>query len=501
MYQAMVVEDSKPILRSIARQIESVDSRIRVVATATNGREALTRLRNAKVDILFSDIKMPVMSGLDLLSEVRSQNPNLRCVIISGYDDFEFARQAIQLGVDEYILKPVANDELKTVLGKIVASLDRGRKQVFQEELSRALKRGEAVWHAPNDALHSPYGICLLRFGVLRDGSLAPDLAGMRATFDRAGPCAESLFFVEARGHSELAVLADLDVLSDEEWRNRCSGVFESMSRQGRIARMACSSGHSDVLELPAHVASLSRCLDGNVSLDAPTMLWLDDAPADRSTGILRDELERFREEATLVAGTHSPDEFRLGVGTFTSSWRARNLSLIVVRKLLGLLIDAIDESANDPPRDTTAVVEALLERSTSYEALVDELCRFHSVAIQRKGETEPSSESIVHAAVELFRRNLGRSISMSEVAARLGFSLSYVHRVLRSALGKAPMEYYNEMKLEEAKRLLGQYPNRKVKEIARSLGFEDEHYFSRVFKNHVSLSPGEYRQQAKPGP
>lgn len=125
MYQAMVVEDSKPILRSIARQIESVDSRIRVVATATNGREALTRLRNAKVDILFSDIKMPVMSGLDLLSEVRCQNPNLRCVIISGYDDFEFARQAIQLGVDEYILKPVANDELKTVLGKIVASLDR----------------------------------------------------------------------------------------------------------------------------------------------------------------------------------------------------------------------------------------------------------------------------------------------------------------------------------------------------------------------------------------
>jgi two-component system response regulator YesN len=58
-------------------------------------------------------------------------------------------------------------------------------------------------------------------------------------------------------------------------------------------------------------------------------------------------------------------------------------------------------------------------------------------------------------------------------------------------------MEYYNDMKLEEAKRLLARYPHRKVKEIALSLGFEDQHYFSRVFKTHVSLSPLEYRQQA----
>ncbi len=498
-YSALVVEDSRPILRNIAQQIESVHDRVRVVATACNGREALMKLRGSRVDIVFSDIKMPVLGGLDFLGEARSLNPGLRCVIISGYDDFEFARQAIQLGVDAYILKPVTKDELRTVVEKIVSSLDLGRRGVFQEELSRALKREEAVWHAPNDVLRGPYGICLLRCGALRDGPCAVDMADMRATFSHAGSCDGSLFFAETRGHSELAVVCDLQALSHEAWRDICSRVFESLSRRGQVARMACSSGYADVPGLPSHAAFLSQCLEEHVCLDTPTLFWPDGISSEPGMGIPRDEFARFKEEAGLMAGAGSVDEFRLRLEDFVRSWRARSLTLITVRKLLGLMVDAIDECANDPSstRDSTVTVEKLLGRSGSYETLVDELCLVFQAAIERRKDADSSSESIVQAAIDLFRRNLARNITMSEVAARLGFSLSYVHRVLRSALGKAPMEYYNDMKLEEAKRLLARYPHRKVKEIALSLGFEDQHYFSRVFKTHVSLSPLEYREQA----
>lgn len=498
-YSAMVVEDSKPILRNIAQQIESVHARVRVVATAGNGREALMKLRGARVDIVFSDIKMPVLGGLDFLGEARSQNPGLRCVIISGYDDFEFARQAIQIRVDEYILKPVTKEELRTVLEKIVASLDHGRRQAFQEELSRALKRGETAWHAPNDVLRGPYGICILRCGALRDGPRAPDMADMRATFSRAGSCDGSLFFAETRGHSELAVVSDLEAVSDEAWRGICSRVFESLPHRGQVGRMACSSGHTDVPGLPSYAAFLSQCLEEHVCLDTPTLLWADSRSSEPGMGILRDELARFREEAGLLAGARSVDEFRLRLEDFVRSWRARNLPLIAVRKLLGLIVDAIDECGHDrsPTRDSTVAVEELLGRSESYETLVHELCLLYQAAVERRKDADSSLEGTVQAAIDLFRCNLGRNITMNEVAARLGFSLSYVHRVLRSALGKAPMEYYNDMKLEEAKRLLARYPHRKVKEIAMSLGFENQHYFSRFFKTHISLSPVEYRKQA----
>ena len=323
-------------------------------------------------------------------------------------------------------------------------------------------------------------------------------MADMCATFSRAGSCDGSLFFAETRGHSELVVVCDLEVLSDEAWRDICSHVFESLSRQGHVGRMACSSGHADVPGMPSHAAFLSHCLEEHVCLETPTLLWADSMPAEPGKGILRDELARFREEAGLMAGARSVDEFRLRLDDFVRSWRARNLPLIVVRKLLGLMVDAIDECANGPSltRDSTVAVEELLARSGSYETLVDELCLVYQAAVERRKDADSSSERIVQAAIDLFRCNLARNVTMSEVAARLGFSLSYVHRVLRSALGKAPMEYYNDMKLEEAKRLLARYPHRKVKEIALSLGFEDQHYFSRVFKTHVSMSPVEYRER-----
>jgi two-component system, response regulator YesN len=128
MYDIMVVEDSKPMLRNLVSQIEAVESRVRVVETAFDGEEAIGKLERARVDIVFSDIKMPVMDGLSFLSEVKRLSPGTRCVIVSGYDDFQFARQAIQLKIDEYILKPVVAEELGEVLKKLIAGIEAERR-------------------------------------------------------------------------------------------------------------------------------------------------------------------------------------------------------------------------------------------------------------------------------------------------------------------------------------------------------------------------------------
>ena len=93
------------------------------------------------------------------------------------------------------------------------------------------------------------------------------------------------------------------------------------------------------------------------VCVDRPTLLWADTIPPEPGTGILRDELARFREEAGLIAGARSVDEFRPRVEGFVCSWHARNLALMV-RKLLVLMVDALEERANDPSssRDSTVV-------------------------------------------------------------------------------------------------------------------------------------------------
>jgi two-component system response regulator YesN len=166
------------------------------------------------------------------------------------------------------------------------------------------------------------------------------------------------------------------------------------------------------------------------------------------------------------------------------------------------LIVEALNELASEDPaiQRNSITVDEILSRSSTYDDIVDQLCRIYKEAAERNRESGLSSEGIVDAAIEFLQCSLYRNISVRELAEKLGFSISYVHRVLHSALGKSPMEYFNSLKIEEAKHLMKRYPNMKVKEIAKSLGFQDQHYFSKVFKAHASLSPMEYRRRLQRG-
>ena len=100
MYSIMVVEDSKPIVRDIISKIQSIRPDIKEIVVTYDGVSALDMLKKQKPDILLTDIKMPMMDGLELISKAKEIYPELKCVVISGYGDFEFTHQALKLQVD-----------------------------------------------------------------------------------------------------------------------------------------------------------------------------------------------------------------------------------------------------------------------------------------------------------------------------------------------------------------------------------------------------------------
>ena len=99
MIRTIIAEDEMPLLRGLSQMIEQIDNRFQVVCRAKNGKEALEYLTQHSADLLFTDINMPVLDGLELIQQAQTLNPRLVRVIISGYSEFEYARQAIRLGV------------------------------------------------------------------------------------------------------------------------------------------------------------------------------------------------------------------------------------------------------------------------------------------------------------------------------------------------------------------------------------------------------------------
>lgn len=144
-FKVIVADDEKLIAKNIARRIEESSEAFRVIARAGSGTEALEQARELLPDVVFSDIKMPEMDGIELIAALRKEHPSVLCVIVSGYSDFEYMKAAIQNSAVDYLLKPVNPEELKHLLQRLEATLLAREQQVVPRRESDAAALAENV--------------------------------------------------------------------------------------------------------------------------------------------------------------------------------------------------------------------------------------------------------------------------------------------------------------------------------------------------------------------
>ena len=142
MYKVFLIEDEIVIREALERMIPWNEYGFELVGKAKDGEIALPMIRKTKPDVLITDIKMPFMDGLTLSSIVKKEFPEIRIVIVSGYDDFEYARKAIAIGVDDYLLKPIAKADFVRVLQKIQKEFEeKWKQQDYYEKFEKEIKK------------------------------------------------------------------------------------------------------------------------------------------------------------------------------------------------------------------------------------------------------------------------------------------------------------------------------------------------------------------------
>jgi two-component system response regulator YesN len=119
VFSVVVVEDEKLIAKNIAKNIEALNSKFKVISIESNGEDALTFIKEHTPNVIFTDIQMPVMDGIELMKQISEYNNYIKCVILSGHDDFIYAKSAIEYGAFAYLLKPVNLEELSNILRRL----------------------------------------------------------------------------------------------------------------------------------------------------------------------------------------------------------------------------------------------------------------------------------------------------------------------------------------------------------------------------------------------
>lgn len=145
-YRYIVIEDEDLICQNIIKKVEALNLSLEFAGSADDGEQALALIDKEVPHIVLTDIRMPVMDGLMLSKELYFAYPSIQIIIISGYDEFNYARQAIKFGVSDFLLKPLDSDELHSSLLKAITQLDANKSKLFQDnKISQSMNKTEVA--------------------------------------------------------------------------------------------------------------------------------------------------------------------------------------------------------------------------------------------------------------------------------------------------------------------------------------------------------------------
>jgi YesN/AraC family two-component response regulator len=498
----MVVEDSKPILRNIVKLLETIDKNLVVVETAFNGEEALQKLRNNSIDILFTDIRMPKMDGLQLIEQAKKIKPNIKCVIISGYDDFEYARQAMKLQVYEYILKPVDREELEKIVSRLVQQLDIEKKVEFEKKLSDIVINN--IYQNNFDFPIKTYQLAIVRVGLLKKGKDVINKDFFKSLLDKL-ELLKHTWIIETGFCSESLLLFDVVNLKDVYLFNILETLLKEMNRIYQQVNIILSSILTEIREISHQYLNLSNTLSSLIRI-GESKLFEQKNLSDLNLSKLNEEAKCLEKKFKFILENKQINTFKKELLQCIENWKKNMYPAIFIRRFLTIIVEYLNNSfatyETDTFLDISYVIDRMVEDCYSYDDIYTKIEDYLDKLLAIKtSETNSKkrSDELVDKIITFLRANIYGNITLQDVADKFNVSPSYINRLMRKRYNTSTMEYYMWLKIEEAKRLLSSDENILIKDVAEGLGFSDQHYFSKVFKMYVGMNPTDFKNKNNP--
>lgn len=336
MYNILIVEDSKPILRDIERLIRE-NLKETEIETAYDGEEALEIIQHLEPDILFTDIKMPLMDGLSLIEKAKQAYPSVKCVIISGYTDFSFTHEALRLQVDDYVMKPVDECEFRCLLLRLTDEIDRLRVCRTEAALHQILQEENLV---PKGFLPEIYVLALVRVGLFQQyaAPLSRELLNEVTKEIKVS----RIWIVNTKLNSEKLIVYDMKEGKSEErirfWNKK---ILERLKKEYTRVNIICSEELDNIGDLGIQYTELSNQLGRRVLLDEANVFRINDGAENHKKYIhQREEMDFFRRKMGKVLKNRSSEEYRKEIARSVEKWRKMHYPVYTLRKFLTDLLD-----------------------------------------------------------------------------------------------------------------------------------------------------------------
>jgi two-component system, response regulator YesN len=509
MKRILVTDDERPVIETISMIVRrELAGEFEVVGHAMSGRDAIEKAAALSPDIILMDVRMPGLSGLDAIREIRKRGSSAVFILVTAYERFEIAREAVELGVIDYLLKPVSKDKLTLALRNAAGAIERRgeaeRREIEHREheqlmlglvetaLLHSIMLGERIdldWPKYCSVLGilEPCAVAVAAIFLPSAGSTSSE-EELRSLHERfratiryktkafAGPlvAGHCVVLLPLRDMGTASEAVDslrrvvLQAHGPELGKGYLRMGFGSPRLFGEIDH-SWSEALRDVLGSRASSGTFSERVGPGeriFELDETFLENLLNGAPERAWLALERILEPFREASEIA----SADRYRI-ISLLGAACR-----MLARRGLLGeadlqAMMDC--EDLHGAPNVPTLILAV----RTRFSALVG--------AIGRAPQWSP----VVSRAVAFVRENFGKQMSLEATAYALGISPNRLSRVFSEETGKGFSDYLIEYRIGKAKEMLMQ-PGASIKQVSNCCGYPDPNYFSRLFKKITGLTP-----------
>lgn len=505
----LIVEDARPIREGLGKILTKFGDSYEVVGMAADGVEGLKKIGELMPDLVIMDIQMPDMDGLTMLAMAREGKADCRFIVLTAYSDFNYAQKAIELGVDNYLLKPIKIPELKRALKQAEESLAKTlnpasiytRSYVFQGALSGSLVIDETL----EQVIGSQYGLHV-------DSAVGLFVVWLGAYYTLCRPAAVMILdgLGEADGsfRSYLAdmeeygtlVLCIYDMKDEKETEDYLRNKIVPMLSSNVESRAVYGWGVCDGL---AHVKEQLRLI-------ADDMVWnlLYENPVLITNERIREittiplRLPPDLEQKARYAAAHSNGgELRTCFQALSAACRdqphhPREIKDVCLRFCFSVL-NAAREYGYLAEEVSVQELSKSIGVASSWKVLNGILEDFQEqlfTAAEEKDEKEAATSDLVRKAQALIQEYYNQGITLEEIARRLYVTEEYLSAQIRKETGQTFTEIIRQTRIGTIKKLLLE-SDLKLNQIAAMTGYTDPKYMSKVFREEVGMSPAEYRK------
>ncbi len=537
MLKVFLVEDETVIREGLRDNIPWQQYGYHFVGEAADGEIALPLIRKRKPDVLIADIKMPFMDGLSLSRIVNSEFPKMKIIIISGYDDFEYARQAIEVGVEQYLLKPITKLTLRNSLLELKEKIEQDNQQneyqvMFQNEMhefeqfsrrrffERVLVGELSVKEIYEEASKlfieidaACYNLLLFslqensehhrkeemeKFTEIQDDILHYFLRHPNYVLFR---CNVNTYGVLVKGEKE--EITELTENSTEHIKGVCLPVENQISwyvayglSVERLSMLPeCYQGAN-------HYYSYRFIMPEVHILNRETLKeYLNISEDNKIENVDSRKMDPEIIREFLIKG--SPSEINDFVDTYLQSIHEtlasrmfRNYVILNIRFAVTAFLESLGVTKEEYRNVTKNYGQ---EISMKAEKVHDYFVQMLETAISfREKESDYQKRNILRKALDYINAHYHKeTLSLNSVANEVDVSANYLSTIFSQSMQKTFIEYVTGRRMEKAKKLL-RNSDKSSGEIASEVGYKDPHYFSFVFKKTQGCTPREYRTGKK---